>query len=147
MMTVTAAYTEVIDNFNVVGCGWYMQDSNTYHASIYRVGNDGTFKWFYLLSSQTTNTTSINKCYGIAYDNSTQRITTLIQTTSTYLSYGVNYDLALVIFDKSGTIYDGQRITFKYDIQFDSVYFNNFMFMQGKYFVFGGYANGFTTQF
>lgn len=77
-MSVTAAYTEVIDNYNIVGCGWYAADSNTYHASFYRIGNDGTFKWFYLLNSYTSNTTSINKCYGIVYDNSTQRITTLI---------------------------------------------------------------------
>jgi len=115
-LTVTAAYSEIVDTFHVVGCGWYMTDANTYSAAIYRLGNDGTFKWFYLLAPYTSNTTAINKCYGIVYNEATQRITTLIHSTSTYLSYGSNYDLSLVVFDKTGTLFNGQMITFKYDI-------------------------------
>lgn len=61
------------------------------------------------------------------------------------MSFGVNYDVSIVIFDKSGTVFNGQMITFKYDIQYDSVYFNNFLMNYKTYYVFGGYANGFTT--
>jgi hypothetical protein len=48
-LSVTSSYTEVTDNYNIVGCGWYTSDSVIYSAGIYRIGNDGTFKWFYSL--------------------------------------------------------------------------------------------------
>jgi hypothetical protein len=98
----------VVDSSHVVGCGWYYAYDavtliTTYSAAIYRVGNDGTFKWFYLLEPVSgTNTTKTNACYGLAYHEETQRITTLIHSNSDYLSYSNNYDLALVTFDKTG---------------------------------------------
>lgn len=65
-MSVTSSYTEVVDSYNIVGCGWYTADSVIYSASIYRIASDGTFKWFYNLDPNAS--TKKNLCYGIVYD-------------------------------------------------------------------------------
>jgi hypothetical protein len=85
-----------------------------YSAGIYRIGNDGTYKWFYTLDPNSAS--KLNKCYGIVYDTVSQLITVLIQSTSDYLSYSSNTDVSLVVLDKSGVVKNGNMITFKYDI-------------------------------
>lgn len=59
---------------DIVGCGWYTTDSS---AAIFKVSTDGTFRAFWKIAVDST-TSAYNKCYGIAYEASTNLISALI---------------------------------------------------------------------
>ena len=59
-LTLANAYHVLEDSNHVIGCGYYSTDSS---AGLFRVMNDGTFKWFFEIKPDTTVTTgAINKC-------------------------------------------------------------------------------------
>ena len=140
---LTAASSAVeIDNENhIIGCGWYTTDSS---AGVFRVDGDGSYQFFLTIAIDSTASSYV-KCYGLAYEESTQLISILIQSNAGYLSYSGQADNTIAVLDSSGVIRVAQTISYKYDVSYDTTYHNNFLLKVDKYYYYAGQTTGFTT--
>lgn len=88
-MSSITSYAMIPGGTHILGCGYGYITSTLYatdlSASIFRISNDGHLQYFFGITPGASS--GINKCYGIAFDNSTNLIYAFMLTKATVFSY------------------------------------------------------------